>query len=85
MTRSEAVTYAELPNKNIMAGNGVEYAYRDFGRAADGGVPVTSLASRHPPEAETAAAMAFRTGAVAARIRASAAAWVALLGLRPRS
>ncbi len=43
MTRTEAVTYAELPNKHIMAGNGVEYAYRDFGRAADGAVPLVLL------------------------------------------
>ena len=43
MTRTEAVTYAELPNKHITAGNGVEYAYRDFGRAADGGAPLVLL------------------------------------------
>ena len=43
MSQPQAVTYSELPDKRVSARNGVEYAYRDTGLAADGGVPLIVL------------------------------------------
>jgi pimeloyl-ACP methyl ester carboxylesterase len=35
-----AATYSELPNKLVKAANGIDYAYRDTGPGASGGVPL---------------------------------------------
>ena len=43
MTRTEALTYTQLPNKSVAAANGIEYAYRDMDQAGDGGIPLVLL------------------------------------------
>ena len=35
--------YSDLPNKRVRAANGIDYAYRDTGPAASGGVPLVLL------------------------------------------
>ena len=43
MSHPEAVTYSELPDRRVSARNGVDYAYREIGLDADGGVPLVLL------------------------------------------
>ena len=43
MTQPEGVSYAQLPNMRVNARNGVDYAYRDTGRASASGIPLVLL------------------------------------------
>jgi pimeloyl-ACP methyl ester carboxylesterase len=43
MTRTEALTYTQLPNKRVTAANGIDYTYRDMDQAGDGAIPLVLL------------------------------------------